>query len=152
MRRALKDGFTIVELLIVVVVIAILAVITIATYTGIQEKAKTSRSVSTADQVRTKSMAWNTLLSSYSNLAQLRTNSLDPVDMDTPGGGVGPEEALLSSPAIAIGATLDEVRADGGNTVYYEPCWDGVKLAGAKIVYWDYLVKGTVDIPVGACP
>ena len=36
-------GFTIVELLIVIVVIAILAAISVAAYTNIQERAKTSR-------------------------------------------------------------------------------------------------------------
>lgn len=49
-----KRGFTIVELLIVVVAIAILAAITIVSYTGITQRAKTTRSISTADQVRTK--------------------------------------------------------------------------------------------------
>ncbi len=41
-RNKRTDGFTIVELLIVVVVIAILAAITIVAYTGIQDKAKAS--------------------------------------------------------------------------------------------------------------
>ena len=36
-------GFTIVELLIVIVVIAILAAISVAAYTNIRERAKTSR-------------------------------------------------------------------------------------------------------------
>lgn len=43
-----KRGFTIVELLIVVVAIAILAAITIVSYTGITQRAKTTRSISTA--------------------------------------------------------------------------------------------------------
>ena len=49
-RYSLK-GFTIVELLIVIVVIAILAAITIVAYTGIQERAKTSAVQSAASQV-----------------------------------------------------------------------------------------------------
>lgn len=40
-----KSGFTIVELLIVVVVIAILAAITIVAYNGIQNRAKKSSAV-----------------------------------------------------------------------------------------------------------
>jgi prepilin-type N-terminal cleavage/methylation domain-containing protein len=44
-------GFTIVELLIVIVVIAILAAITIVAYNGIQERATNSKNVSEAVQV-----------------------------------------------------------------------------------------------------
>lgn len=44
------QGFTIVELLIVVVVIAILAAITIVAYTGIQNRAKSSAAAATAGQ------------------------------------------------------------------------------------------------------
>jgi len=46
-----QTGFTIVELLIVVVVIAILAAITIVSYNGIQNRAKESAAQSTAAQV-----------------------------------------------------------------------------------------------------
>lgn len=45
-----RRGFTIVELLIVVVVIAILAAVTIVAYNGIQNRAKTSAAQSTASQ------------------------------------------------------------------------------------------------------
>ena len=43
MKWAKQKGFTIVELLIVIVVIAILAAITIVSYNGIQTRAKTER-------------------------------------------------------------------------------------------------------------
>jgi len=49
-----QQGFTIVELLIVVVVIAILAAITIVSYTGIQNRAKTSALQNTVKQASTK--------------------------------------------------------------------------------------------------
>lgn len=50
MQRNKKRGFTIVELLIVIVVIAILAAITIVAYTGIQDRAKASATQSAASQ------------------------------------------------------------------------------------------------------
>lgn len=46
-----SSGFTIVELLIVIVVIAILAAISIVSYTGIQERARDQRMVAAASQV-----------------------------------------------------------------------------------------------------
>lgn len=42
-QRARQEGFTIVELLIVIVVIGILAAITIVAYNGIQERARVAR-------------------------------------------------------------------------------------------------------------
>ena len=55
MKRAqTSKGFTIVELLIVVVVIAILAAITIVAYNGIQQRAKDSAAQSTASQAGKK--------------------------------------------------------------------------------------------------
>lgn len=55
-RSAIKaQGFTIVELLIVIVVIAILAAITIVAYNGVTERAKTSSRVSELSQWKRKS-------------------------------------------------------------------------------------------------
>lgn len=51
MSKGLKQtGFTIVELLIVIVVIAILAAITIVTYSNIQTRARNTQTVSAANQ------------------------------------------------------------------------------------------------------
>lgn len=52
-----KSGFTIVELLIVVVVIAILAAITIVAYNGINERARASGAASYASQIKKRDMA-----------------------------------------------------------------------------------------------
>jgi len=51
-RYSVSRGFTIVELLIVVVVIAILAAISIVAYTGIQQRARNSARLSAAQNVR----------------------------------------------------------------------------------------------------
>ena len=147
-----KQGFTIVELLIVIVVIAILATITVVAYGGIQNRAKTTKSLATVKQITDKSAVWNAFLSAYPDLAQLRTNSLSPPDIDTAGGAAGPAEARLSSPSVAIGASMDAVRADGGNTVTYAPCWDGTKLSGGTVTYWNYTTSTAIDVPIGICP
>lgn len=46
-----KSGFTIVELLIVIVVIAILATISIVAYNGIQQRAKNTKTITAANQI-----------------------------------------------------------------------------------------------------
>jgi len=69
-----RKGFTIVELLIVVVVIAILAAITIVAYNGISSRAKTSSAQSSAETASKKVQAYMT------------TNSDQvPVDLTTAG-------------------------------------------------------------------
>ncbi len=60
-REAAQPGFTIVELLIVVVVIAILAAVTIVAYNGIQERARSSSVASLLSQVSKKVQAQKVL-------------------------------------------------------------------------------------------
>lgn len=151
-QHARTNGFTIVELLIVVVVIAILAAITIVSYNGISDRAKTSHSLATTNEVKMKTAIWNSMQSSFPDLAQLRTNTLSPPNIDTPGGEAGPIDAKLSNPSVAIGATIDAVRANDGETVFYAPCWDGTKLSGGTISYWNFSTKSAVDVRVGTCP
>lgn len=151
-RGQSQTGFTIVELLIVVVVIAILAAITIVSYNGIQQRALNSASLSTVDVVRDKALTWYALLSAYPDVAQLRTNSLSPVDINTPGGAAGPAEAKLDDPNIAIGASMDSVRTNNGKTVTYAPCGTFGSFTGFQITYWDFTVSNTATVTVGTCP
>jgi prepilin-type N-terminal cleavage/methylation domain-containing protein len=55
-----ERGFTIVELLIVIVVIGILAAISIVAYNGVQNRAKTSNAQSTATNLAKKAEIYNT--------------------------------------------------------------------------------------------
>jgi prepilin-type N-terminal cleavage/methylation domain-containing protein len=138
-----KDrGFTIVELLIVIVVIAILAAITIVAYNGIQNRSKLSSAQSTENIVAKKAEAWNAIQSSYPSYCQLATNTLAPTGAGTgvgaagcvAAGGNGPAEAKLDDPSlIAVNAT-SVTPANGVNTVFYAPC----STTGARISYYHY--------------
>ncbi len=60
-----KKGFTIVELLIVIVIIGILATIGFVAFSGAQNKAKKSNAQTTASQVKSKLGEYNVDNSSY---------------------------------------------------------------------------------------
>lgn len=60
-----QHGFTIVELLIVIVVIGILAAITIVAYNGVQSRAKASSIVSTAQQMQKLLLAYKNTYGTY---------------------------------------------------------------------------------------
>ncbi len=55
-----NQGFTLVELLIVIVIIAILTVVSLVAYNGLQNQAKTSAAKSTVDTVAKKAELYNT--------------------------------------------------------------------------------------------
>ena len=76
-----KSGFTIVELLIVIVVIAILAAITVVAYTGINQRATTSTRASTARTLSNAIENYYTINGTYPSVDQLTCRQND----STPG-------------------------------------------------------------------
>ncbi len=56
-----KSGFTLVELLIVIVVIAILAAISVVAYNGVQERARNSKRVSDIAQIKKALLVYDSL-------------------------------------------------------------------------------------------
>lgn len=90
-----KDGFTIVELLIVIVVIGILATLVIVTFTGIQQKARNSQRQTDINAVDSHVEAFYAQYGFYPTLADLQDatfvstymKGLDPEAMVDPKGG-----------------------------------------------------------------
>lgn len=112
-------GFTIVELLIVIVVIAILAAIVIVAYNGVQNRAKSSSALSTAQAVQSKSEAYNAETGSYPTLLANLTTAASTTSY------------YLSGVTFSA---ADPTSSSATNSVSYYTCTGG----GNKIGYYDY--------------
>ena len=108
-----QSGFTIVELLIVIVVIGILAAITIVAYNGIQNRSKDTAAKSLANQISKKAEAYNSVGSNY---PLLKTNF-----------ATQKESTLGNAGAVVLADPIDQ------NSVGYKTCDSG---KGYQIVYW----------------
>ena len=131
-------GFTIVELLIVIVVIAILAAISIVAYNGIQNRGKASSGQSLASQIAKKAEAFNTIQSSYpGNVAAFSaTGAPDEAKLDD-----ASKVTDYSTTAGNAGDTTVAANYSDGNKVIYRYCaatTSPVKSAGGVVYWWDF--------------
>lgn len=121
-------GFTIVELLIVVVIIAVLAAITIVAYNGMQARANNTAALSTANALAKKISSFYALEGTYptaTTAATLTGNTM-----------LGKySESKLPSSGIDIATASGVTAANGTTTVQVETCSNGF---GARITPWDY--------------
>ena len=149
-------GFTIVELLIVIVIIAILAAITIVAYTGIQNRAKTSVGQSTANVFVKKAMAFYTINNAFPTYCQLVTNSLVPTGSAPTAGTAGAGTCVAGGANAGAESKIDSVASitpansntgggytatvsNGNKVIAYFTCG-----TGSEIYYWDYTGSGVV--------
>lgn len=136
MAKSTQKGFTIVELLIVIVVIAILAAISIVAYNGIQNRSKTVSGASTASNLAKKIEAYNTIETGY------------PVDLAALNAGASPDYKyddtaavvayLAGSGAGGVDAAGTYVNGSKIRVVYQRES----SAAGGCVWYWNY-TKGT---------
>lgn len=139
LKQTKQRGFTIVELLIVVVIIAILAAITIVAYNGIQNRARTSSAVATASGIQKKVEAYNidntATPGKYPATFSLLTGATaDKTYYVSASGQTLQTTALASGTAPSSEKTINYFYCDTGN--------------GYQIKYYDF-TAGTVQTIIG---
>ena len=117
----LNKGFTIIELLIVIVIIGILVAITAVAYTGITNQANTTKAQSNAASVRKVAEAYHARNSVWPTLANLDNSP----DAKVPAG-------------VTVSAT-SPTSSNGTTTVGYT---GGGGTAAPTITYWDFSSSG----------
>ena len=130
-----KDrGFTIVELLVVIVVIGILAAITIVSYTGITARANTAKAQSNAQSVQNVTEVYYTEQNHYPRLTTDFANTV---------AAKLPSAISLTNVTPGTGVNATPSATNGTTTMLYEYC--GAVAAptagnetGGRIQFWDF--------------
>jgi prepilin-type N-terminal cleavage/methylation domain-containing protein len=129
-----ERGFTIVELLIVIVVIGILAGITIVAYSGITLRANQSKIQQNAASVQSVAEAFNADKGYYPALAATGTDALALGSTSTKvPTGVTVVPDALTSPITSTSGTA---------TVAYACLTTCATSTGGRITYWDPVTNG----------
>lgn len=150
------SGFTLVELLIVIVIIAILAAITIVAYNGIQTRATNSSITATANQTFKLLASYTSTNSSYPLQA---SSCVVPISNSTNCiyGAAGTSTPYAVNPGIitnlnTIGSTASTIASTGDTT------YDGILYSYSSTRTVDgvttpvilfYTLKGKTTCPVG---
>jgi prepilin-type N-terminal cleavage/methylation domain-containing protein len=154
-QQKLTSGFTIVELLIVIVVIGILAAITIVAYNGISNRSKDSAAEAAASNVAKKAAVYQSetgalplLSSNLTSAAQTESYYLTGVTF------VASLSAAPTSPSTVV------FRKCGSGSPATQAAVTATNLTGLQMVYWDHTAgNANSNVPVGttsggtvACP
>ncbi len=126
-NNKLKQGFTIVELLIVIVVIGILAAITIVAYNGITVRANVSKTQSNADSIRSVAEAYNADIGYYPQT--IANFSLTTLTARLPSGIT----LQAAAPLVTNGTTNFQYHYCG-SVAAPTPA----QTKGGRITYWDF--------------
>ena len=124
-----QRGFTIVELLIVIVIIAILAAITIVLYNGAQNRAKSSAAQALANNVSKKAQIYSTINSGYPATITAFKAATNEAALDA-----------NTQAALSLTPPTDDAH------VQYRYCDAG---QGAQIVWFDTVNNTTQTVQLG---
>ena len=137
--KKLKLGFTIVELLVVLVIIAVVSGIILVSYSAAQARSKSASAQTLANQVARKSEGWYSVLGGYPTYTQLSSGKINSADT-TP---TGPAESRVEDAAntISDGASTNPTNE---KKVGYRSC-----TTGAQVEYYDAMSRTVKFIGVG---
>ncbi len=124
-----SKGFTIVELLIVIIVIAILATLVITAYNGVQAKARDVKRQSDANEVQKAAESYNADNGSYPTVTANFRASGNTIKLDS---------------SITIGATAPS--SSSPDIIQVKQCGSG---AGDQIIYYSEQSSSTTTLTAG---
>lgn len=155
-NKVKQKGFTIVELLIVIVIIAILAAISMAAYTNITARANNSAAAATAKTVRDVAVNFQGTNAAYpTSRAQFVSGYIGdpanaiakmPSDITFVANGTNQHGATAATAGAAVQA-LTGTAATKSVTVY--PC--GSPVVGMRIYYKDFSSTTVKFMDAGDC-
>ena len=136
-----ERGFTIVELLVVIVVIGILATITIVSYTGITQKANSTKALSNAQSVQNVAEVYaaenNVYPATAAAFAAYSGVSRLPASITVVPGSTGTAGAFTTpTPATLWGTTINPNNFD--STVTWSCLTSCTNTLGGRITYYDF--------------
>ncbi|MFZ1258611.1 MAG: prepilin-type N-terminal cleavage/methylation domain-containing protein [Candidatus Saccharimonas sp.] len=139
-------GFTIVELLMVIVVIAILATITIVAYNNIQRRANTSSAATSAAMSVKKTELYNTEIGGYPTTSSLLTAANSAASYRLNGVTIT-GTAIAAAPASP--STLNFWRCGTAAAAAATSLATITVTTGIQYRYWNYMTNALVTVNAG---